>query len=149
MAMSSELLPEVPLQRLILIPLCLVLLHCGRVEKLNTGNYAVADKEYSGQNYVMERRFNPEGAFTEKHVLEHCLLMEMKGSWIQEGGKLTLRYAEIRNRESCRDSLPAFARDSAELEIPVRNVDGEGFESFLAASDGKPDKWIRWMKTDS
>lgn len=136
------------MRRLMLLPICLALSHCGRVGKLDAGRYSVADQEYSSQDYVLERRFEAGGGFSEKHLVERCLLMEMKGEWIQDGGELTLRYAEIRNRETCRDSLPAFARDSAELRIPVRNVGSDGFESFLAASDGKPDKWIRWLRVD-
>jgi hypothetical protein len=126
----------------------LLLLHCGRVGRVESGKYEVADQEYSSQNYVMERLFDPKGAFQEKHILDRCLMMEMRGSWMQEGGRLTLSYAEMRNRASCRDSLGAFAKDSAELEIPVRNVEDRGFESYLAASEGKPDKWIRWLKVE-
>jgi hypothetical protein len=128
--------------------LALILIQCGRVGKLNTGKYEIADQEYSSQNYVMERLFEPQGGFLETHILERCLLMEMRGTWLQDGGKLTLRYSEMRNRNSCRDSLPAFAKDSAELKIPVRNVDRGSFESFLAASEGKPDKWIKWLRRD-
>lgn len=136
------------MKRLMLLPLCLVMTHCGRVGKLDAGRYEVADQEYSSQNYTLERRFGPAGTFEERHVLDRCLLMEMRGAWVQEGGELILRYAEMRNRGTCRDSLPAFARDSAVLTIPVRNVEGASFESFLAASDGKPDKWIKWLKTE-
>jgi hypothetical protein len=139
---------EVLVKRLMLLPFCLLMTQCGRVGKLDAGKYEVADQEYSSQNYVLERRFGTAGTFEERHVLDRCLMMEMKGAWAQEGGELTLRYAEMRNRATCRDSLPAFARDSAELRIPVRNVEGGSFESFLAASDGKPDKWIRWLKVD-
>jgi hypothetical protein len=137
---------EVPLKRLSL--LCLVLTHCGRVGKLDTGRYEVADQEYSSQNYVMERTFQGEGRFAERHLIDRCLLMEMTGTWIQDGGKLTLTYDRMRNRGSCQDTLAAWAADSARLEIPVRNVDGKSFESFLAASEGKPDKWIRWLRAD-
>lgn len=136
------------MKRLLLLPLCLAMTHCGRVGKLDAGKYEVADQEYSSQNYVLERRFEPAGTFEERHLLDRCLLMEMKGAWVQEGGELTLRYSQMRNRGTCRDSLPAFGRDSAELKIPVRNVESGSFESFLAASDGKPDKWIKWMKID-
>jgi hypothetical protein len=96
---------------------------CGRVEKLDSGKYAVADQEYSSQNYSLERSFESAGAFEERHLLDRCLMMEMKGDWVQKGGALTLRYSESRNRGSCRDSLPDFARDSAELRIPIRNVE--------------------------
>lgn len=140
--------PEVPLKRLLLLPLALALVQCDRVGTLSTGKYAVADQEYSSQNYVMERIFQGGGGFTEAHHINRCLLMEMSGTWTQEGGELTLQYARMRNRESCRDSLAAWSADSAKLEIPVRNVDGRSFESFLAASEGKPDKWIKWLKAD-
>jgi hypothetical protein len=131
-----------------LLSFCLLLVHCGRVGKVAHGRYEVADQEYSSQNYVMERRFDARGGFEERHLLDRCLMMEMKGRWEQDGAKLNLAYSEMRNRGACRDSLPAFAPDSARLVIPVRNVDKDGFESFLAASEGKPDKWIRWMKAE-
>lgn len=134
------------MKRLTLLSLCLLLVHCGRVGKVSNGQYEVADQEYSSQNYVLERHFDSQGGFQERHLLDRCLMMEMKGRWVQEGGKLNLTYTEMRSRGTCRDSLPAFSRDSAELVIPVRNVDAEGFESFLAASEGKPDKWIKWLK---
>lgn len=132
----------------LLLPACLLMTRCGRVGDLDAGRYEVSDQEYSSQNYVLERRFEPAGSFEERHLLDRCLLMEMKGAWVQDGGELTLRYAEMRNRGACRDSLPSFARDSAVLRIPVRNVESGSFESFLAAGDGKPDKWIRWVKSE-
>lgn len=128
--------------------LCLILSQCGRVGKLGSGKYAVADQEYSSQNYSMERQFLAQGTFEEKHVVDHCLLMEMTGKWIQDGGTLTLTYEQIRNRANCHDSLPAWGRDSSQLKIPVRNVDATSYESLLAASNGKPDKWIKWLKTE-
>jgi hypothetical protein len=132
--------------------LCLMasmaLIQCHRIGKLGAGKYDVSDQEYSSQNYLMERKFSTQGGFEEKHVVDHCLLMEMSGNWIQKGGTLTLRYDQMRNRSTCHDSLPGWSRDSAQLEIPVRNVDGGSFESLLAASDGKPSKWIKWMKVE-
>lgn len=136
------------MKRLMLLPLCLMLADCGRVGKVSTGKYEVSDQEYSSQNYTMQRLFDPQGGFEERHVIDRCLLMEMKGNWVQEGGRLTLTYARMRNRETCRDSLANWSKDSAQLEIPVRNVERGSFESFLAASEGKPDKWIRWLKTE-
>lgn len=136
------------MKRLMLLPLCLLVTQCGRVGKLDSGKYEVSDQEYSSENYTLERRFDAAGTFEERHLLDRCLMMEMKGNWVQDGGELTLRYSEMRNRGACRDSLPAFAPDSAELKIPVRNVEGRSFESFLAASDGKPEKWIKWLKTE-
>ena len=50
--------------------------------------------------------------------------------------------------EDCRDSLPGFGVDSSELKIPVRNVGKREFESLLAASDGKPEKWLKWIKVE-
>jgi hypothetical protein len=138
--------PSTP--RLLLLVPAVLLIDCGRVGRLEAGKYEVADQEYSSQNYVMERKLEPSGAFEEKHTLDHCLLMEMRGTWNQEGGRLTLSYAEMRNRGTCRDSLPAFAKDSAKLEIPLRNVEDGSFESYLAAADGKPDKWIKWLKVN-
>ena len=132
---------------LLVLLLCLVA-GCGRVGKLTTGKYAVADQEYSSQNYNMERRFDAAGSFQEKHVVDRCLLMEMAGRWKQEGGTLTLSYARMRTRPSCQDSLPAWGSDSAQLKIPVRNVDASSYEALLAASDGRPEKWIRWLKTE-
>lgn len=134
--------------RLLLLFPALLVLDCGRVGRVESGKYEVADKEYSSQNYAMERQFDPQGGFREAHSLDRCLMMELRGTWAQEGGRLTLSYSEMRNRASCRDSLGAFAKDSAQLEIPVRNVEGKGFESYLAASEGKPDKWIWWMKVN-
>lgn len=128
--------------------LCLAFVHCGKVGKLGEGTYEVADREYSSQNYGMSRVFESGGDFREKHVVDHCLLMEMRGKWSQKNGSLHLDYAAIRNRAACRDSLPEWAADSAALEIPIRNVDGTSFESFLTASDGKPEKWIKWLKTE-
>jgi hypothetical protein len=138
------------LRYLRLIPLAsaLALLACGRVGKLGAGTYAVADQEYSSQNYAMERTFLPAGTFEERHVVDHCLLLELSGGWIQDGGKLRLSYARSRNRANCHDSLPAWSVDTSRLEIPIRKVEGTGYEALLAASDGKPEKWIRWMKTE-
>ena len=136
------------MKRFLLIPLCLALAQCGRVGKLGIGHYAVADQEYSSQNYSMERQYRAEGRFTEKHVVDHCLLMEMTGKWAQDGGTLTLKYDQIRNRRTCHDSLPGWSQDSSQLKIPVRNVAGDSYESLLAASDGKPEKWIKWLKTE-
>jgi hypothetical protein len=132
----------------LLLPLSLVLIDCSRVGKLGAGKYDVSDQEYSSQNYLMEREFTNQGGFGEKHVVDHCLLMEMSGKWVQEGGTLTLKYDQMRNRRTCHDSLPDWGRDSAELKIPVRNVEGASFETLLSASDGKPSKWIRWNKID-
>ena len=136
------------MKQLLLISLCLALIQCGRIGKLGSGKYAVADPEYSSQNYSMERQFTTEGGFAEKHVVDHCLLMEMTGKWVQDGGTLTLKYDQIRNRANCHDSLPTWSRDSSELKVPVRNVAGDSYESLLAASDGKPEKWIKWLRTE-
>ncbi|HKP94238.1 MAG TPA: hypothetical protein VJ385_00645 [Fibrobacteria bacterium] len=136
------------MKQFLLIASCLLFLQCGRTGKLGAGKYEVADQEYSSQNYSMRRQFMDQGGFEEKHVVDHCLLMEMTGKWAQEGGTLTLKYDQIRNRATCHDSLPPWSRDSSELEIPVRNVAGDGYESLLAASDGKPEKWIKWLKTE-
>ena len=133
---------------LILVSLCLALTHCSRTGQLGSGKYEVADQEYSSQNYSMQRLFSGQGGFEEKHVVDHCLLMEMTGKWIQDGATLTLKYAQMRNRATCHDSLPEWGRDSAELKIPVRNVEAASYESLLAASDGKPEKWIKWLRTE-
>ena len=133
---------------LLFIPLCLTLIQCGRIGKLGSGKYAVADQEYSSQNYSMERVLRAGGEFTEQHLVDHCLLMEMTGKWKQDGGTLTLNYDQIRNRPNCHDSLTAWGKDSSALKIPVRNVDANSYESLLAASGGKPDKWIKWLKTE-
>ncbi len=126
----------------------LALIHCGRVGKLGAGTYDVADQEYTGQNYGMERKLMPEGTFEERHVVDHCLLLEMSGTWAQDGGKLKLSYARSRNRPTCHDSLPGWSVDTAKLVIPIRSVEATGYEALLAASEGKPEKWIRWMKTE-
>lgn len=131
-----------------LLLLCLPLVQCGRAAKLGDGTYAVADQEYSRENYAMLRSFQSSGTFAEKHEVNHCLLMEMTGNWEQKGGTLKLRYDRTRNRKNCRDSLPAWSQDSSALEIPVRNIDGKSFETLLAASDGKPEKWLTWLKTE-
>jgi hypothetical protein len=128
--------------------LCLLLIQCGRIGKLGSGRYEVADQEYSSQNYSMQRRLAAQGGFEEKHVVDHCLLMEMTGKWEQKGGTLTLRYDQIRNRATCRDSLGAWAVDTSRLTIPIRNVEGTSYESLLAASGDKPEKWIKWLKTE-
>lgn len=126
----------------------LAVTHCGRTQKLGSGQYAVADQEYSSQNYSMRRHLASQGGFEEKHEVDHCLLMEMTGTWMQEGGKLNLQYARMRNRPTCRDSLAAWTVDTSRLAIPIRNVDGTSYEALLAASDGKPEKWIKWLKTE-
>ena len=126
----------------------LTLTHCGRTGKLGSGQYEVADQEYSSQNYSMRRQLASQGAFEEKHVVDHCLLMEMTGTWVQEGGKLNLQYAKMRNRPTCHDSLAAWSVDTSRLAIPIRNVEGTSYEALLAASDGKPEKWIKWLKTE-
>lgn len=126
----------------------LALTHCGRTGKVGSGQYEVADQEYSSQNYSMRRHLESQGGFQEKHVVDHCLLMEMTGKWEQEGGKLNLHYAQMRNRASCRDSLPAWSVDTSSLTIPIRNVDGTSYEALLAASGDKPEKWIKWHKTE-
>ena len=125
-----------------------MLFQCGRAGRLESGKYAVADQEYSSQNYNLERQFMPQGGFEERHVVDHCLLLEMTGKWVQDGGTLTLTYDQSRNRANCHDSLPAWGKDSSQLKIPVRNVDAGSYESFLAASNGKADKWIKWLKTE-
>lgn len=124
------------------------LTQCGRPGKLGEGLYEVADQEYSSQNYSMRRQLASQGEFGEKHVVDHCLLMEMTGTWVQDGGKLNLRYARMRNRPTCRDSLAAWSVDTSRLAIPIRNVDGTSYEALLSASDGKPEKWIKWLKTE-
>ena len=134
--------------RLVPLAAALALVHCGRTGKLGTGSYAVADQEYSSQNYSMERNLAAGGAFEERHVVDHCLLLELSGTWAQDGDRLRLSYARSRNRPSCHDSLPAWSVDTSRLEIPIRNVENTGYEALLAASDGKPEKWIRWMKTE-
>lgn len=126
----------------------LLLADCGRVGKLGAGTYDVADQEYTSQNYGMERKLMPEGTFEERHVVDHCLLLELSGTWKQDGGRLKLNYARSRNRPTCHDSLPGWSVDTAKLAIPIRNVEATGYEALLAASDGKPEKWIRWMKTE-
>jgi hypothetical protein len=126
----------------------LAMTHCGRTGKLGSGQYEVADQEYSSQNYSMRRHLASEGGFEEKHVVDHCLLMEMTGSWVQEGGKLNLQYARMRNRPTCHDSLTAWSVDTSRLAIPIRNVEGTSYEALLAASGGKPEKWIKWLKTE-
>lgn len=133
---------------LISLPLALLLIQCGRTGKVGSGTYEVADQEYSSQNYSMQRKLAPQGGFEEKHVLDHCLVMEMTGNWVQDGGSLKLSYAQARNRATCHDSLPAWSTDTAKLTIPIRNVEGTGYEALLAASDGKPEKWIKWLKTE-
>ncbi len=108
------------------------------------GKYDVFDKEYSSQNYLMERLLKDQGVFEEKHVVDNCLLLEMHGKWLQEKSTLLLTYGQMRSRKSCHDSLPEWAKDSAQLKIPIRNIVGNSYESLLAASGEKPSKWIRW-----
>jgi hypothetical protein len=134
--------------RIISLASAFAMFACGRIGKIGAGTYAVADQEYTSQNYAMERTFQPAGTFEERHVVDHCLLLELSGRWIQDGGSLQLGYARSRNRANCRDSLPAWSIDTSKLEIPIRNVEGTGYEALLAASEGKPEKWIRWMKTE-
>lgn len=134
--------------RLLALGFFLVIVQCSRVQKLAAGKYQVADQEYSSQNYNMQRTLGSDGGFEEKHVLDRCLLVEMSGKWEQKGGTLHLSYQKMRNRPSCRDSLPEWGVDSTKLTIPVRNVDGMSFESLLAASEGRPEKWIKWIKLD-
>lgn len=124
------------------------LMGCDKIGTLQAGKYAVSDQEYSSQNYLMQRIFTTQGTFTEQHTVDHCLLMEMNGKWLQKKGELQLSYQESHNRANCHDSLSQFAKDSAELKIPIRNIQVTGFESFLTASGGKPEKWIQWNKLD-
>ncbi|MEO6095355.1 MAG: hypothetical protein ABIW76_06665 [Fibrobacteria bacterium] len=126
----------------------LFLIQCGRTGKVGSGRYEVADQEYSSQNYSMQRQLTAQGGFEEKHVVDHCLLMEMTGKWLQKGGILTLRYDQIRNRATCHDSLGAWAVDTSQLTVPIRNVEGTSYESLLAASGDRPEKWIKWLKTE-
>ncbi len=128
--------------------MALALVECGRTGKVASGTYQVSDQEYGSQNYAMERKLAPQGGFQEQHVVDHCLLMEMNGTWLQEGGALKLSYAQIRNRQSCHDSLPEWSTDTTKLSIPIRNVEGTGYEALLAATDTKPEKWIKWLKTE-
>jgi hypothetical protein len=128
--------------------LFLAFILCGCVHKMAAGKYQVADQEYSSQNYNMQRTFGTDGGFEESHVLDRCLLLEMSGKWVQKGGTLSLSYRRMRNRRSCRDSLPEWGADSTRLTIPVRNVDGMSFESLLAASGGRPEKWLKWIRLD-
>lgn len=132
-----------------LLPLAaaFLLVHCGRTGKVGAGTYAVADQEYSSQNYRMERELGPEGSFAERHVVDQCLLLELSGTWNQDGDRLKLSYARSRSRRNCRDSLPAWSVDTSRLEIPVRNVEKAGYEALLAAAGGRPEKWIRWLRT--
>jgi hypothetical protein len=116
--------------------------------KLDAGKYDIADQEFSSQNYAMERIFSLQGSFEESHVVDHCLLMAMTGKWVQESGTLKLKYDRIRNRPSCHDSLPEWAIDSSELKIPIRNITPRSYEALLAASDGKPEKWVVWNRID-
>ena len=137
----------------ILFPAALILvgltfIQCGRTGKLGAGKYDLADQEFSSQNYSIQRALAGDGGFEEKHVVDHCLLMEMTGKWVQDGGKLSLHYAQRRNRESCHDSLPVWGVDTSALEIPIRNVAGGGYEALLAAADGKPEKWIKWLRSE-
>jgi hypothetical protein len=139
------------LKPLLPIALCLTsltLIQCGRTGKLGAGKYEVADQEFSSQNYSIQRQFGGDGGFEERHVLDHCLVMEMTGKWVQDGRKLALHYAQMRNRATCHDSLPGWGVDTSRLEIPIRNVVGDSYEALLAASDGKPEKWIKWLKTE-
>lgn len=135
------------MKRFILFAIGLACIGCGRTGRLTSGSYAVADQEYSSQNYSLERKLEAAGSFAEKHTVDHCLLMEMTGTWQQESGSLRLKYGRIRNRRNCRDSLSEWSADSTELRIPVRNVEADAYESLLAASGGKPEKWIKWIKS--
>lgn len=119
---------------------------CQSEKALATGQYAVADAEYSQDNYDLRRDFRGDGTFTEAHSLSNCLLMEMRGQWEQKGDELRLQYTESRQRTSCKVELPGFAPDSARLVIPIRHVEDKSFESFLTASGGKPEKWLRWNR---
>jgi len=126
----------------------LFLVGCEKTGVLKAGKYLVSDQEYSSQNYQMERVFTSQGSFTESHTIDHCLLMEMTGKWKQEKGTLLLTYAQSRNRANCHDSLPSLKNDSSDLNIPIRNIQVTGFESFLTGSGGKAAKWIQWNKMD-
>jgi hypothetical protein len=119
---------------------------CSHEKNLEAGRYAVADSEYSQDNYDLRRDFRGDGTFSEAHSLSNCLMMEMEGHWIQENNQLQLNYSTSRQRTSCKQDLPEFKADSAHLTIPIRHVEGESFESFLTASGGKPEKWLRWNR---
>lgn len=126
----------------------LALVHCSRTGKVVSGTYEIADQEYSSQNYVMLRKLESQGGFEERHILNRCLRMEMTGKWEQKGGNMVLNYAQARNRDNCSDSMPAWSVDTSRLSIPIRNVEGMGYEALLAATDTKSEKWIKWMKTE-
>jgi hypothetical protein len=134
--------------RIISLASLFAMLGCGRIGKIGAGTYSVADQEYTSQNYAMERSFLPTGTFEERHVVDHCLRLELSGRWLQDGGRLQLSYDRSHSRANCHDSLPAWAVDTSKLEIPIRKVAGTGYEALLAASDGKPEKWIQWIRTD-
>lgn len=119
---------------------------CKSEKAVAAGQYAVTDAEYSQDNYDMRRDLRADGTFTEAHSLSNCLLMEMQGQWQQKGAELRLQYLTARQRTSCKVDLPEFAPDSAQLVIPIRHVEEHSFESFLTASGGKAEKWLRWNR---
>jgi hypothetical protein len=122
------------------------LLGCSSEKMLEAGRYAVADAEYSQDNYDLRREFRGDGTFSEAHTLTNCLMMEMQGRWVQDGDQLHLTYLSSRQRTTCKQDLSEFKSDSAALQIPIRHVETESFESFLTASGGKPEKWLRWNR---
>lgn len=122
------------------------LMACSSEKKLEAGHYAVADSEYSDDKYDLRREFRTDGTFSEAHSLAKCLMMEMQGQWVQTGDQLQLQYSTSRQRSSCKQDLPEFKVDSAQLTIPIRHVEKESFESFLTSSGGKPEKWLRWNR---
>ncbi len=134
--------------QMLVVATSFLLVECQKTGKLAGGTYDVSDQEYSSQNYLMERVFTAEGGFVERHVVDHCLLMEMSGKWVQDGGSLRLKYDRMHNRATCHDSLPEWASDSSNLTIPIRNIQANSYESLLGASDGKPEKWIKWNRID-
>ena len=128
--------------------LALVLVQCSRTGKVVSGTYEIADQEYSSQNYVMLRKLKSQGEFEERHILNRCLRMEMTGKWEQVGGTIVLDYTQARNRDNCSDPMPAWSVDTSRLSIPIRNVEGTGYEALLAATDTQSEKWIKWMRTE-
>lgn len=130
-----------------LIGMCLV--GCQREKNLVAGRYAVSDAEYSRDLYELRRDFRNDATFTEAHSLNHCLMMEMQGRWEQRNAELHLAYSALRQRANCRQDLPDFAADTAALTIPIRHVGTDGFESFMTASGGKPEKWLQWVRAEA
>lgn len=76
------------------------------------------------------------------------MLVQIDGRWSQDGDRLVLAHERIRLVPSCAESTGEWKKDSTEAKIPIRNVAGGSFETFLPEEGQNPSKWLRWEKRE-